>query len=124
MNPVCYPNNEYRSCSLRSVIQCLAQEKFGSWPDGLWDEPHRYSPFLGNIVEFKQSSMCPDGDTSAVALRSGDHLTITYKDPAGKTHSLIVSAQHLVLMVEHVETQSAMIFRPSVPVQFISDNSK
>jgi len=53
-----------------------------------------------------------------VVMESGDHLSIMYTDPHGKSHTINVSAQHLVLMVSHEQTDAALIFRPAVGVQF------
>ena len=56
-----------------------------------------------------------------IALYSGDTLNISYKDPTGKEHDLNITAQHLVLMISHQQSQAAMILRPSATggVQFL-----
>lgn len=54
-----------------------------------------------------------------VALNSGDTLSVGYTDPHGKFHLLNISAQHLVLMVAHEQTEAAMVFRPAVGVQYV-----
>jgi hypothetical protein len=55
-----------------------------------------------------------------VELASGDHLSVGYKDPAGKWHEVIISAQHLVLLINHTETDAAMIIRPGAGIQYIA----
>jgi len=45
---------------------------------------------------------------------------VSYTDPHGKFHLLNITAQHLVLMVSHEQTDAALIFRPAVGVQYIA----
>lgn len=53
--------------------------------------------------------------TSAkIELESGDHLEVYYKDPNGKESTLSISSQHLVLLINHNETNAAMLIRPGV----------
>jgi len=55
---------------------------------------------------------------ATVSLESGDTISVAYTDPNGKPHILNITAQHLVLIVVHEQTDAAMIMRPSVGVQF------
>ncbi len=54
-----------------------------------------------------------------ITLQSGDHLVVSYVDPFGRTNTLEIDAQHLVLIVNHVETDAAMVIRPIVGVQYL-----
>jgi hypothetical protein len=69
------------------------------------------------VSEYKYGRIGPARKCDIV-LHSGDHLNVVYTDPQGKVHTLNIDAQHLVLMVSHVESNAAMILRPSVGVQF------
>lgn len=62
-----------------------------------------------------------DVRNGTVALNSGDTLSVCYTDPHGKCHLLNITAQHLVLMVTHEESKSAMVCRPAVGVQFVQE---
>jgi len=56
---------------------------------------------------------------ATVLMESGDHLTVGYIDPRGKFHSINITAQHLVFLATHEQSEAAMIIRPSVGVQFV-----
>lgn len=57
-----------------------------------------------------------------VILDSGDTLSVCYTDPRGTVHIFNITAQHLVMMVSHEETESAMICRPSSKLEFVPGN--
>lgn len=56
-----------------------------------------------------------------ITFQSGDTLNINYIDPNGVEHDLVITAQNLVVMVSHQQTEAAMILRPSAEsgVQFL-----
>lgn len=56
-----------------------------------------------------------------IRMDSGDHVAVVYTDPHGKTHTVNICPQHLVLMVTHEESKSAMVCRPAVGVQFVQE---
>jgi hypothetical protein len=56
---------------------------------------------------------------ATVKLFNGDSLSVAYTDLHGNEHILNITAQHLVLVVSHGQTDAAMIFRPAAPVTFV-----
>lgn len=70
------------------------------------------------IVNFQGTSHLVPNAT--VTLGSGDTISVAYTDPHGKSHTLNITAQHLVLMVVHEQTDAAMIMRPTVGVQMVA----
>lgn len=58
-------------------------------------------------------------NTSTLTLRAGHCVTVEYTDSNGRYHSLDISAAGQVLIAEHIQSEAAMIIRPSVGVQFL-----
>ena len=59
-------------------------------------------------------------ENATVEMKSGDHLSVAYKDPhTGEFHVFNVSAQHLVFLVTHEQSEATMMIRPSVGVQYV-----
>lgn len=59
-----------------------------------------------------------------IQLGSGDHVEISYKDPFGVTNTIEIDAQYMVLIVNHKESDAAMIIRPIVGVQYLPGSKK
>lgn len=49
---------------------------------------------------------------ATIELFSGDHVSITYKKPNGEYEVFSVSAQHLVFMATHEQSNNTIISRP------------
>lgn len=58
-------------------------------------------------------------NTSTLTLRAGHCVTVEYTDLNSRYHSLDINAAGQVLIVEHIQSEAAMIIRPSVGVQFL-----
>ena len=58
-----------------------------------------------------------------IKMDNQDTLTIEYRDPAGKTHTINITTQHFVVFIGHEESDAAMLIRPSVGVQFIEPSA-
>lgn len=59
-------------------------------------------------------------ENATVELKSGDHLSVAYKDPhSGQFNVFNITAQHLVFLVTHEQTEATMMIRPSVGVQYV-----
>lgn len=59
-------------------------------------------------------------ENATVEIKSGDHLSVAYKDPhTGQFNVFNITAQHLVFLVTHEQTEATMMIRPSVGVQFV-----
>ena len=56
---------------------------------------------------------------ATVLMKSGDHLSVGYIDPKGSFHNFNISAQHLVFLVTHEQSEATMLIRPSSGVQFV-----
>ena len=56
-----------------------------------------------------------------IEIRLGNHegITIKYMDPNGKISTIRISTSHLVVQIEHVETNACMLLRPGVGAQFL-----
>ena len=63
-------------------------------------------------------------DKGTVTLNSGDSLRVQYTDPAGKKYTVVISAQHLVLLVMDEASDATMLFRPHTPVSYIPPTIK
>jgi hypothetical protein len=71
-------------------------------------------------MDFKSRIMNVSGvENATVLMKSGDHLSVGYICPHGKFHSFNISAQHLVFLATHEQSEATMIIRPSVGVQFV-----
>ena len=54
-----------------------------------------------------------DGPPNAtVEMKSGDHLSVAYTGPDGKTNIINLSARHLVFIAMHEGTDTSIICRP------------
>ncbi len=70
-------------------------------------------------MEFKSPIMNVNGVGNAtVLMQSGDHLSVGYIDPRGVFHNINISAQHLVFLATHEQTEATLLIRPS-GVQFV-----
>lgn len=56
---------------------------------------------------------------ASIIMESGDHLSIGYTDPNGKFHVFNITAQYMVFMACHEQTESAMLIRPSKGLEFV-----
>jgi hypothetical protein len=65
-----------------------------------------------------------DIPNATVLLKSGDHISVGYIDPNGRFNCFNLSAQHLVFLVSHQETEATMLCRPAVGVQFVEGTKK
>lgn len=54
-----------------------------------------------------------DMPNGTVMMKSGDHLTVGYIDPQGRFNSFVISAQHLVFLATHSESEATMLIRPA-----------
>jgi hypothetical protein len=70
------------------------------------------------------NSHIQDTSNATVTMNSGDHLSVGYTDPNGKFHIFDISAQHLVFLVSHRESEATMLIRPSVGVQYVEPPKK
>lgn len=60
-----------------------------------------------------------------IEMESGDHLSVSYKNPrTGEYDVFNISAQHLVFLVTHEQTEATMLLRPSTGVQYVPPPSK
>jgi hypothetical protein len=65
-------------------------------------------------MEIKSLDKVITGTANAtIRLDSGDTVSIAYTSHDGKTNIINVTAQHLVLMAVHEQTEKAIICRPS-----------
>jgi len=70
-------------------------------------------------MEFKSYQGNVDGVANAsVLMASGDHLSVGYIDPRGVFQNFNISAQHLIFLVTHEQSEATMMLRPS-GVQFV-----
>ena len=58
--------------------------------------------------------------TEAVALQSGEHLTIEYMNPAGVLSSFTISAAHLTFLVVHDQSECAIVVNGKGRAQLVS----
>ena len=71
-------------------------------------------------MDFKSPIMIVSGvENATVLMQSGDHLSVGYKDPNGKFHSINISTQHLAVLATHEQSGAAMIIRSSFGAEFI-----
>jgi hypothetical protein len=71
-------------------------------------------------MHIKTRLMNVDGvDNATVVLKSGDYVVMEYKDAQGKEHTLTITAQHLLLSVEHLPSNKALLMSPSMGVRFV-----
>lgn len=54
-----------------------------------------------------------------VRMGNQEVLIVKYLDPNGKIQELEISTSHLVMLVEHKNTNACMLIRPSVGAQFL-----
>jgi len=61
-----------------------------------------------------------EGPTNAtVEMNSGDVISIMYTNPRGESHIFTISAQHLVFMSRHEETDKTILCRPGNYVEVV-----
>lgn len=65
-----------------------------------------------------------DASNATIILKSGDHLSVGYLNPDGKFDIFDISAQHLVFLVSHRESEATILIRPSVGVQYVEPPKK
>lgn len=65
-----------------------------------------------------------DVRNGTVIMESGDNLSVAYTDPNGKSHVFNISAQHLVFLVTHEQTEATMMCRPAIGVQYVEPSRK
>lgn len=58
--------------------------------------------------------------TEAVALQSGEHLTVEYMNPAGVLSSFTISAAHLTFLVVHDQSDCAIVVKDNGRAQIVS----
>jgi lipocalin len=69
-----------------------------------------------SVAHIKQTAKVTN---ATIELKSGDHLAVAYKDPyTSEYHVLNISAQHLVFLVTHEQTEATMMIRHS-GVQYV-----
>lgn len=70
-------------------------------------------------MDFKSYKGDVDGaENATVTMKSGDHLTVGYIDPRGIFHSINISAQHLIFLASHEQSEATLLIRPS-GVQYV-----
>lgn len=70
-------------------------------------------------MDFKSRIMHVDGvENATVLMKSGDHLSVAYIDPRGVVNTINISAQHLIFLATHEQSEATMLVRPS-GVQFV-----
>lgn len=75
-------------------------------------------------MDFKSPIMNVSGVGNAtVLMKSGDHLSVGYIDPRGVFHSFNISAQHLVFLASHEQSEATLLIRPS-GVQYVAPPTK
>lgn len=61
-----------------------------------------------------------EGPSNAtVEMNSGDVISIAYTNPRGESHIITVSAQHLVFIARHEETDMSILCRPGNVVELV-----
>lgn len=60
------------------------------------------------------------GTNATVTMSSGDHISIGYTNSAGVWNCFNISAQHLVFLAAHEQSEACMMIRPSTGVQYIA----
>ena len=65
-------------------------------------------------MEIKSNRNALNGTNATVMMESGDHISIAYKNPhTGEFNVFNITAQHLVFMASHEQTQNALLVRPA-----------
>jgi len=76
-------------------------------------------------MDFKSPIMNVAGVGNAtVMMESGDHLTVGYRTPRGEFHTFCISAQHLIFMATHEQSEATIFIRPSLGVQYVPPPAK
>lgn len=58
-------------------------------------------------------------ENATIRMNSGEHVSIAYTSPDGRTEVINIMAQHLVMIAEHEGSKSALLIRPSAGCQFV-----
>lgn len=72
-------------------------------------------------MEFKALTKTVKAENATVVMDSGDHLSIAFKDLMGEYQVINVKIQGRVCLIEHEQTQDAMIARRNQTI-FVKDS--
>lgn len=53
-----------------------------------------------------------EASNATVRMSSGDHISVEYTSPDGRSEVITLSAQHLVFLARHEGTDTSIICRP------------
>ena len=70
-------------------------------------------------MEIRCGGSAMGGTNATVTMSSGDHLSVGYKDPVGRWNTFVISAQHMIFLATHEQSEACMLIRPSAGVQYV-----